>query len=58
MLAPFPIYEIFDVGEEDHLNLLKNANENDYPLPKRPLINHEPIDAAILYTLEKSPGKS
>ena len=34
MLAPFQIYEIFDYlhfGEEDHLNLLKNANENDYP---------------------------
>ena len=61
MLAPFQIYEMFDylhVGEEDHLNLLKSANENDYPSPKRPLINHEPINAAILYALEKSPGKS
>ena len=37
--------------------------KNEYPLPKQPLIKHEPIDTAILYSLvksnyEKSPGKS
>ena len=59
-------YEIFDylhVGEKDYLNSLKNAKENDYPLPKRPLIKHKRIGTAILYKLvnskrEKSPGKS
>ena len=66
MLLLINYYEIIDylhVGEEDYLNLLTNVKENYHPLPKRPLIKHEPIDTAIQYTLvnsncEKSPGKS
>ena len=54
------MFDYLHVGEEDYINLLKHARENDYPLPKRTLIKHEEMDTAILYTLvnsnyEKSP---
>ena len=48
------ILHYLHVGEGDYLNLLKDAKENDYPLPKRLLIKHEQIDTAILYTLINS----
>ena len=55
-------FHYVQIGEEDYLNSLKIAKENDYPLPKPPLIKHESIDTAIIYTLvnsneEKNPGK-
>ena len=54
------MFDYLHVGEEDYISLLKHARENDYPLPKPPLIKHEEMDTAILYTLvnsnyEKSP---
>ena len=51
LIQNYAIFDYLHVREEDYLNLLKNAKENDYPLPKRPLIKHEPIDTAILCTL-------
>ena len=42
------ILDYLYVAEEYYLSLLKGARENDFPLPKRPLIRYESIDLNVL----------